>query len=378
MRVLHVITGLGTGGAENHLLRLVRHTHQLEESVRVVSVTPHLEMAEDFDEIGVAVDCLDVETFIDLPTAVLQLRRMLRRTLPDVVMTWMHAASLVGSLASWRSPQWGLVWNVRQANLDTDMNERHTILAARLLARLSHRMPDRILANSEAAARSHVDLGFDDRRLEVIPNGFDLESFRPSPALALHFRSEYKIPDAADVVGFVGRDSIQKAPEIFSSAAAEVLERRPDAFVVACGHGLTSHNEEVAGPFRERGVSERVRLLGPVKEISAAFAAMDVLVSSSRGESFPNVLGEAMACGVPCVVTNVGASAEIVGETGIVVPPGDVGALVSGIEEILDRDSAARRELGKRARERIGDRYDIDKIAARYRHVALDVTEGRR
>lgn len=367
MKVLHVISGLDVGGAQMMLLRLARHASPGVVHA-VVSLTDAEPMGRRFEEIDVPVQALGMRGFLDFPRAIRSIRRRLREEQPDLLQTWLYHADLVGGLAAW-----GLgipvLWNLRHTDLTRSRNKRTTLWAVRVCAWLSNRLPRRIISCSKAAAVVHVGTGYDSARITVIPNGLDTQDFRPAPESAREVRRELGLAEDAVLIGSVGRFHPQKDPDTLLEAAALVLSDRPDAHLALVGDGFTPANTELASLIERGCIAGQVHLLGERRDIARLDAAFDLFVSSSAGEGFSNAILEAMACGVPCVVTEVGDSANIVAETGRIVPPRNAAALAATWAEILDRDRADRKLMGERARERIVEFFSIHRIRDRYEEV---------
>lgn len=365
MRLTVVTTGLRTGGAETMLLKLLGAARSRVEA-EVVSLTTEGAVGPRIAALGVPVRALAMRGGLDAPGAVVRLARELRRSRPDVVQTWMYHADLIGGLAARRAGV-PAVWGLRQSNLDPVHSPRRTIWTARACARLSHRVPARIACCSEASRRVHAALGYDEARMVVIPNGFDAEAFRPDASARASVRRELGLLGDAPLVGLVGRFDPQKDHGTFLRAAGLLRARWPEARFVLCGDGVTADNAALAAGAREAGVLGSCHFLGPRGDMPRLQAAFDVAaLSSAYGEGFPNVVGEAMACGVPCVVTDIGDSAEIVGPTGRVVPPRDPRALAEAMDEVLSLGPEKRRELGALARQRVVQRYTLAEVARRY------------
>lgn len=375
MKILHVISGLDVGGAQMMLLRLARHASP-GVAHAVVSLTHADPMGRRFEEIDVPVQALRMRGFFDLPVAIRAIRRRLREEQPDLLQTWLYHADLVGGLAAW-----GLgvpvLWNLRHTDLTPGRNKRTTLWAMRACSWLSSRLPRRIISCSRTAARVHAATGYDSARMTVIPNGLDTQHFRPAPESAGAVRRELGLGDGAVLVGSVGRFHPQKDPHTLLEAAALVLSDRPDTHLVLVGQGFTAENVELATLIERLGIRRQVHLMGERRDIARLDAAFELFVSSSAGEGFSNAILEAMACGVPCVATDVGDSADIVGDTGRIVSPGDVTALAGAWAEILDRDRADRKLIGERARERIVKFFSIQRIRDRYEEVWGEVAGNK-
>ncbi len=367
--IVHIINGLDVGGAETMLARLLAASDRDRYPAHVISLT-------DLGEVGAAIEALGV------PVTALGLRRAglpgpgLLRTLgnrvaaaePDLVQCWMYHANLLGGLATrWRLgrsvPQ---VWGVRQTNLDRASVSRRTALVARVGGWLSGRLPAAVVFNAEVSRQAHLAIGYDEARSRVIPNGFDTEVFKPDPAARTALRAELGLASDMVLVGLVGRWDPQKDHATFVAAAAQVHRRHPEARFVLAGDGVDERNDALMRALGDAGLREAVFALGHRRDVPALTAALDVACSSSMGEGFANTIGEAMACGVPCAVTDVGDSARIVADTGETAPPRHPAALADAICRLLDLSMSERQALGLRARERVIQEYSIAAVARRF------------
>lgn len=375
--IAHIITGLGQGGAETMLLKLLQQTDRTKFSVRVISLlAPPGPIAARIEALGIPVAALGIGRRVPNPAGLWRLAAMLREGRPDLVQTWMYHADLVGGvaakLASIRLP---VIWNIRQSNFDPKQSRRRTIHLARLCAALSSRVPARIICCSNVARRVHVAMGYDERKFQVIPNGFDLVAFRPDPDARVALRDELGLSADTRLIGMVARFDPQKDHQTFIRAAGLMHGRLPNVHYVLCGTGVDSANAELMTWIERAGLTGVCHLLGQRNDIARITTALDLAtLSSAYGEGFPNVLGEAMACEVPCVATNVGDSAHVIGDAGRVVPPRDPEALASAWSELLVAGESAIRDLGKRARRRIVDNFSIAGVARTYEATYQSVT----
>ena len=375
-RVLFVINDLGRGGAETMLLKLVSGMSDRFE-VAVVSLTTRGEMAEEFERAGAAVFAL-VSGLTSLALAPLRLIARIRSWRPDVVSTWMYHSDLMGGLAARLAGVPAVAWNIRNSDLAVNSSSRITRAVVRFNARLSNQVPRVVLCCSMTAKRIHEELGFASDRFLLVPNGFDLGRFRPMPEMAASVRQELEIDPGAPLIGMVARWHPQKNHRGFIKAAALLRQRIGNAHFLLIGSGCEAGNTELEGMIRESGLDGHVRLLGQRLDTPRLNAALDVAsLSSSSGEAFPNVLGEAMACAVPCVTTDVGDAAFIVGETGRVVPAGDSAALAAAWAELLEMPRENRRSLGEAARRRVQENFELGVIRNRYEDVFLGLAGGR-
>lgn len=374
--VLHLITGLSTGGAETMLLRLLESTDRTRFEPSVLSLMEGGEMAPRIERLGVSVRSLGMRRGVPDLGALARAAGILAVLRPRVVQSWLiHAdllAGLVGAIA--RVP---VVWNVRYSVLDAASTPRLTRVVERSCAVLSRWVPRRVVCCSEASRRFAAGLGYDERKLLVIPNGFDISTFRPDPAARASVREELGIAPDALLVGNVARYDPNKDHRTLLEAAARVHRLRPDVHFLLCGAGVDARNAAITRQVSASGLDGVVHLMGLRHDVPRIQAALDVACLSSIGEGFPNVIGEAMACGVPCVVTDVGDSAQLVGETGVVAPPRSPTELADALLRVLALGRAERARLGSTARARIESRYDLRAITGRYEALYEEVMGER-
>lgn len=376
MKVAIVITGLDIGGAEMMLLKLLERVDRNHFNFHVFSLTSFGEIGPRIQELGIPVEALQMQRGRLSLGAIAYLSRRLRQLQPDLVQTWMYHADLIGGLAARLAGVRTLVWGIRNSTLHPGKSKWMTRLVVRLNARLSGWLPARIVSCSETARDVHVALGYASAKMTIVPNGFDLSHFRPDPGARASVRAELDLPDSTRLVGLVGRFDPQKNHAGFLEAAGLLRRKRLDTHFVLAGAGLDSRNSELLAIAQRAGVTDAVHWLGQRDDIPRLMASFDVLASSSVGEAFPNVLGEAMACGVPCVVTNVGDSAFIVGGTGSVVPPGDAGALAQAIDAMLSLTQPERTSLGNRARARVEEYFEIGHVVRRYEECYMQMIKA--
>ena len=278
----------------------------------------------------------------------------------------MYHGNMAALMVSALSPaQAKVIWNIRQSTYDLKQERRLTSLLIRAGAVHSSK-PARIIYNSSVSLEFHKKLGYASHRSLVLANGFDCGQFKPDVAARYSFRRSLKLDSEAFLIGAVGRYHPVKDHANFLQAA-EILERTwPNVHFVLVGCGMDHTNSELVALIRQIGINGKIHLLGERTDVHYITAALDIASSSSQAEGFPNVVGEAMACEVPCVVTDVGDSAKIVDVTGIVVPPKDPQALAKGWERLIEMGAEARRKLGIAARKRIQANYSLAVITEQY------------
>jgi len=365
MNIVHVITDLNMGGAEMMLFKLLSTVLDGTDRHSVVTLVPGGPMYDAYIRMGVPVYTPRMAQGRPSLPALYRLRRIVSRLRPDVLQGWMYHGNIAAMLARPSRQKTPVIWNVRHALSEFDAYSRMTSAVIRLGSRWSSRTAA-IAYNSHRAAERHEAIGYAADRTLIIPNGFDCTKMRPDPCAYLDVRRELELGPSTLIIGLVGRYHIHKDQPNFLRAAARLSRRFPSVAFVLAGTGVDMDNPEIASLVTELGLGSHVRLLGERSDIARLNAAFDIATSSSSTESFPNAIGEAMACGAPCVVTDVGDSPLLVGECGRVVPPKDPEALAAAWEEILRLPEPARRDLGRCARERILREYALDAIAAAY------------
>lgn len=366
MNIFHIITGLNNGGAEAVLYRLCKHDQANHH--HVVSLSSTGKYGPMLEALGVPVTMLNMSPSRPSPAAFIRLVRLLRKEKPDLVQTWMYHADLFGGLAARVVGIRRIVWGIHNTALGPRKSMRTTIWIVKLLAKLSWWLPTKIVVCAQRAMDVHEALGYDRRKMYFIPNGYNLSDFHPG----LDPQSQLKaslVPDhSIALIGTVGRFDPQKGHinlfDALKIARGSGLEFR----CVLVGKGVGSSNVEIVECIAQRGLTEYVSLLGERNDIPEIMNAIDLHVLPSLSEAFPNVVCEAMACGTPCVVTDVGDAAYIVGDTGWVVPPNDPLSLAEAISIALcELDSADRySQRNLRARQRIEENFSIERMVKSY------------
>lgn len=375
--VIHnLISSLSPDGAQLMLLRLAARIDRSVFAPVVTSLTDNLALKQSFADIDVPVYSLKLRRGVPDPRGIISAARIIRRSRTSVLQTWMYHADLIGAFAAQMAGNVPVVWNIRHTNLDPHVNSRTTLWAARICAAMSSWMPKQIVCCAEAARKSHVSIGYADNRIQVIPNGFDLERLRRHEPARHEVRGELGLPEHAYLIGLVARFHPQKDHCNFIRAAGIFSKSSPNAYFILAGDQVDSNNTVLVDWIREAGITDKVRLLGRRDDVPRILSALDVLASSSVGEGFPNVIGEAMGCEVPCVVTDVGDSAVLVGDAGIVVPARDYLAMSAAWSELAEMSPAQRASLGASARQRIHDHFSLDAVVERYQRMYSELVLG--
>ena len=369
IKLLHIITGLSTGGAEMMLYKLVSKIDKGYFDIYAVSLTNIGPVGEKIKNLNIPVVAVRMKRgwggFFSF-SGFFRLLRIARSYKPDAIQTWMYHSDLIGGLVG-KILKIPVIWNIRHSNLDPKCNKKTTIWTTKICAKFSKILPKKIICCSYASKDVHSNLGYDENKMVVIPNGFDLNVFSPNKQAREKVRKELGINDKIIVIGFAARFDPQKDHKNFFEAAKIVHRVYPNVHFLLCGDGINWKNEKLREWIKKSGVEKVTHLLGRQDDMKDIYNAIDILSSSSSyGEGFPNVIGEAMACEVPCVVTDVGDSAIIVKDTGFVVPPKNPEALAKAIIKMIEIGEEKRRELGRKARKRIEEDYSIEKIVNNY------------
>jgi glycosyltransferase involved in cell wall biosynthesis len=310
-------------------------------------------------------------------SGLVRLVKLLRGDPPDLIQTWLYHADILGSLAARWCGRPPVVWNIRHATLTPGIDSRSTLWAAKIGAWMSPWAPRAIVINTRAGREVHVAAGYDYSKLTLIPNGFDLERFRPSEEARASVRRDLGLPHETPLVGMIARYSRLKGQDVFIHGMQRVARSLPDVRFLMCGRDIDSSNTELAALIAESGFPNRFHLLGDRRDIPRLQAALDLAVCPSLSEAFSNSIGEALACGVPCVASNVGDSAQVIGTSGRIVPPGDPDALGRATTAFFRLPSEIRRMMSRDARQRIERDYDIHQVAWAYQDL-WELVAGRK
>jgi glycosyltransferase involved in cell wall biosynthesis len=374
LRVQHLITDLNTGGAELSLSRILAGMDRSQFENRVITLLPTGPIGENLLAAGIQVRSLNMRPGQPTSRAILQLTGWLRRERPDILQTWLYHADLLGLLAAKIAGIRRVVWNVRSSDHDLSQYRPLTGIVLKLCTWLSG-WPQAVVTNSRSGQEYHTRLGYHPRRWVWIPNGIDVQTFRPDPGLRGAIRRELDLPAESFLIGLVARFHPMKDHGTFLHAAGILAPRFADVHFVLAGEGVNPANRFLVDRIQTEHLSGRVHLLGRRTDIPRLMAGLDLMSSSSSsGEGFPNTIAEGMASAVPCVVTEVGDAAFLVGATGIVVPRENPPALADGWQRIIALGPEGRQALGEAARRRIEQEFSIAKAVQKYQHLYQSLT----
>lgn len=378
LHVVHIISGLDHGGAETVLYRLLTAPGQ---SLRhtVISMGGDGVFGPRLRAAGIPVLTLGMHRPWSTVGGLVRLYRQLRGLQPDVVQTWMYHADFFGGLIARLAGIRAVSWGIRNSGADLARSSRVSRVLAALCAPLSRVVPHTVVACAHEAARRHIQWGYARDRMQVIPNGYDTALWRPDPAARRQVRADWGVLDDTVVIGCVARWNTLKDHANLIAALGQVAGSAVPWKAVLIGQDVDEDNAGLIALLQRHGVHERVRLLGRRDDVPVLMQGLDLHVLASRAEGFPNVVAEAMAAGVLCVVTDVGDAADIVAEAGWVVPPRDSHALAVGMAEalaVLGTTAAARRRA--EGLSRVQARYSLEAMVGRWTQLWESVASGNR
>ncbi|WP_156455427.1 glycosyltransferase [Sphingomonas sp. CCH5-D11] len=377
--IAHFTTSLDIGGAQAMLRKLIEHSDMRRDALShaIVSLLP----PGIFSPVGTP--CPVYSLYMPRggrPTipSLMRLFRISNRLRPEILQGWMYHGNLAASLASMvRSDPGAIVWNVRHSLSDPALESRKTRALLALSSRLSSRT-SAILYNSQTSARQHERYGFDPERTVVIPNGFDCATYKPDRERRALLQKLFAIPDGRTCVAVIGRHHPMKDHVSAVEAARRVIESGRNIHLLLVGPGMDNPSPGLRDALALLP-RHRFTLVGERTDVADWLPGVDILaLSSAWGEAFPNILGEAMACGVPCVATDIGDSAFVLGDTGLAVPPRSPEALSEAINRMCDGGEAELAERGGAARRRIEEHFELGEITRQYRRLYQSILRGSR
>ncbi len=318
MHAAFLVRAMSRGGIARQIVYLAAGLRTRGHRVSVIQFFEAAESDAELGGAGAELHTLGVRSRRDLPRLALHFALRIRELRPDVVYGFYIESNLLGLLGR---PIAGakVVWGLRVDDLSSVELDLIGRAAAAIHARLLRRA-DLVVANSHAGAGEALKTGLSQSRLRVIVNGVDTSRFRPDGQARERIRAEWNVPPHGLLIGTIGRLEARKGQRQFLRAAALFRREHPSARFVLVGSGEDSAQDQLSATARDLGIADRVIWAGPRTDIEAAYSALDLTtLLSERSEGCPNVVLESLACGVPCVVSDVGDGPRIVGDRGAVV-----------------------------------------------------------
>lgn len=364
-RIVLLARDLDYGGAQRQLIALAQGLRASGSDVHVVIFYSGGAFDGELGVYGIHVHILKKSGRWDAINFLIRLANCLRELQPNVVYSFLDIPNIVAVALKPIIRDAMIVWGVRASNMDLSRYNWLSRMAYALECRLAN-FADCIIANSHAGKLHAISNGFPDDKMLVVPNGIDIGYFQSEPARRQLVRAEWHVAENDVLVGLVGRLDPMKDHQTFLCAASHIARAVPNVRFVCVGSGPGEYASMLKQRSADLGLREQLLWVEARDDMPAIYSALDVAVSSSAfGEGFSNTIAEAMACGVPCVVTDVGDSALIVGDVGKVVVARDPDALATAIKHMVDLSVAERRTLGEASRARVISEFGIDKLVQR-------------
>lgn len=371
-RIVHVINDLDVGGAEVSLLKLLEGSNRLAANHSVISLDFQGALVGEFRAIGISVLELGLRDVAGWPRSAAALRRFVLMASPSTVVGWMYHGNIAALLLrNTLARQARLVWNVRHSVYDIADEKLGTRAMIRLGARWS-RSVDAIVFNSAVSRAQHVCLGYGRERTQVVPNGFDVNAVRHREALRCTWRTRFNWQDRNVVIGMIARAHPVKDHVTLIHALRELRVEHPALRAVFVGRDVDTPGGAIGRLIAEAGLGDVIQLVQETRDISGVLSALDIFCLSSRGEGFPNVLGEAMCHGLPCVASDVGGVRELLGDVGVIVRPGDAKQLASELSRLTSMSVDARKAMGSAARQRVVEKFSLGVSVKKFEAIWLD------
>ena len=371
MHITHIITSLSDGGAEAVLYRLC--TNDTHAKHTVISLMDMGKYGSLLQGAGIEVHCLNMPSGRVNFASLRKLYKLLKSLQPNAVQTWMYHADLIGGIIAKLAGIKHIYWNIRHTTLEKGQSKKSTILVAKLCALLSRFIPKKIICCAHKAVEIHAELGYQKSKMVVIGNGYQLEQFAPNADEGKKLRLELTLAEQETILGMVGRFDAQKDHLGLLSALNIIKNKIRNFNFLLIGRDLNSNNQILIKEINKFSLEQNIILLDQRTDIPTIMNALDIhVLSSSFGEAFPNVLCEAMACGTPCVTTDVGDAAFIVGNTGWVVPAKNPEALAEAILSAVNEKTSNKQSWTNRkqaCRNRIVENFSIEKMIEKYHQI---------
>lgn len=366
-KILHIITSLSTGGAESALKQLVTHERNDSRHYKVIGLASLGVIGKEMRSEGIEVTALRINKLFPFPgLGIIALIKTIRDFKPDIVHTWMYHANFLGGIFAKIFSKAKIVWSLRQDITDRSWVKAETNMVINISGKLANKVPDVIVSVSARAIESHVRINYPRNKLIHIANGIDTEKYKPRQENRKKYRKQLGVENRETLIGYFARFHPMKNHELFIQAAQMISAKNDNVRFLLAGKGMHDKNNTLVSIIHKAGLEKKIHLLGLRRDLNNWYPALDIYSTSSLSEGFPMAVAEAMASGIPCAVTDVGDSALLVGETGIVVPSSDGNALSKAWESLIGRDNFEISSMSKNSRKRVVNNFALDKAIDKY------------
>jgi len=372
IKILHIITGLKVGGAENALYRLIVNSPDSYQH-EVLCLTSGGEMHSVFLSSKIKVTTIDFKK--SFFSSMYFLIKIIKSKNPDIVQTWLYHANLIGGIAARCSGINCVIWGLRGTAIPQSILSIHNLII-KIGALFSYFIPSSIVCNAQTVKNFHIKKKYCNNKIEIIENGFNVHQARLKKEVLL---SEIKVNNEKSLlIGTVGRyDKLKDYPNMVD-ALSIIMKEFPNVHFIMVGRGLDNSNMELMALLSDSLDISRVHLLGEKNNISSCLIELDIFCLSSRNEGFPNVIAEAMLMKLPCVATNAGDSSSLVSDIGILVPVEDHIKLALGLKYMIEIGNKKRKKIGERSYSHIKSNFSIENNISKFNKLYMKLINEKK
>jgi len=364
-KIVHVIIGLNVGGAELMLKRLVLHSQKTGKFQHIViSLTDNGVIGPDLQAQGIQVYSLGMTSTPSVPKTFLKLKKLLKELKPDVVQTWMYHADFLGGIAAKSVGVKNIVWGIRTTDVSQGPSKQ-TVYLSKVCAKLSYYVPNSIVCAAHVSKNYHIGIGYDESKMMVIPNGFDIEALSSTREDGLNIRKEIGLTTDDIVIGSVGRFNPVKNQKLFIDVAANLVKDFPDLKFMLVGRDNDVENTELMSWITQHGLVDSFKLLGQRNDVPKCLKAMDIFCLHSKTEGFPNVVGEAILADTTCVAADVGDVGVLLDKESI-ASSNDVDGISHAIKNYLSCSKSTLIEKADENKKNVIDKYSIKNVVNKF------------
>ncbi len=364
--IIYIISGLGTGGAEMMLYKLITNLDKTNlKIITIISLSKNKDDLFFFNDSKFNIITFNFRNILFSPITFLKLIFYIRKKKPDIVHSWMYHADLIGGLAAKIAGVRFIIWGIRNSHLSTIYNKKLTRFVVLLCSKLSHYIPNIITSNSQTSALAHINIGYNKNKFKIISNGFDTTKYN-NKNTKIDIRDILNLDDDTILVSHIARYHPQKNHIGFIEAAYKINILYPNIHYIMIGSNIDMNNNILVNKIKSLNLENNFHLLGLIENISDIISNFNYFVSTSFGEAFPNVIGEAMASNVICISTNVGDCSEIIDKYGFITQDTTSLSISNSILEAINMTNDEINNMKRNAKARIETKFNINYISNEY------------